>query len=78
VQASGNYSEIILNVSFDCQVEGLVNLLTDLSSQSEYLSWRDVRVASPDSKQKRINVSMTLIGLAPAKLLTKAQPGGRG
>lgn len=78
VQAAGSYAEIILNVSFDCQVEGLVNLLTDLSSQPEFLSWRDIRVSSPDSKQKRINVSMTLIGLAPAKLMTRTQPGGRG
>ena len=78
VQPIDKYAEIVLSVSFDCQVEGLVNLLTDLSSQPEFLSWRDVRVSSPESKQKRINVSMTLIGLAPAKLLVRPQTGGRG
>lgn len=73
-----SYAEIVLNVSFDCQVEGLVNLLTDLSAQPEFLTWRDLRVTSPDSKQKRINVGFTLVGMAPAKLLVKPATGGRG
>jgi hypothetical protein len=78
VQPIDKFAEIVVNVSFDCQVEGLVNLLTDIASQPEFLSWRDVRVSSPDSKLKRINVTMTLIGLAPAKLLAKPQTAGRG
>ncbi len=77
-QPAGTYAEIVVNVVFDCQVEGLLNLLTDLSNQPEFLSWRDVRIQSPDSKQKRINVSMTLVGLASSKLFGKAGPGGRG
>ncbi len=66
-----HYAEVRLAVVFDCQVEGLVNLLTELSSQPEFLSWRDLRVVSNDSKQKRINVSFTLVGLAPLKLVPK-------
>jgi hypothetical protein len=72
------YSEIRLGVVFDCQVEGLVNLLTELSGQPEFLSWRDLRVVSQDSKQKRINVSFTLVGLAPLKLAPKPVGGNIG
>lgn len=78
VQPLDGYAEIVLNIAFDCQVEGLVNLLTDVASQPEFLSWRDIRISSPDSKQKRITVSMTLLGIAPAKLLPKTPGGGRG
>lgn len=72
------YAEIRLGVVFDCQVEGLVNLLTELSGQPEFLSWRDLRVVSQDSKQKRINVSFTLVGLAPLKLALKTAGGNIG
>ena len=78
VQPLTSYAEIVLSISFDCQVEGLVNLLTDLASQPELLVWRDLRINSTDSKQKRINVSMTLGALASAKLLPKTAQGGRG
>ena len=78
VQPSGSYSEISLNVTFDCQIEGLANLLTDIASQPEFLAWRDLRISSPDSKLKRINVTLTFVGLAPAKLLPAAQGANRG
>ncbi len=78
VQPAGAYAEIRLNVSFECQVEGLVNLLTDISAQPELLSWRNLRVGSPDSKQKRINVSFMLVGLGPAQLVKPAAPGVQG
>lgn len=78
VQPSGSYSEIALNVNFDCRIEGLANLLTDIASQPEFLSWRDLRISSPDSKQKRITVSMTFVGLAPEKLLTAPKGANRG
>jgi hypothetical protein len=69
VRPSGEYAEISMNVSFDSQIEGLVNLLADLASQPELVSWRDLRVVSPDSKQKRITVNMTLVAMAPKKLV---------
>ena len=78
VQPSGSYSEIALNVNFDCRIEGLANLLTDIASQPEFLAWRDLRISSPDSKLKRINVTLTFVGLAPAKLLPAAQGANRG
>ena len=78
VQPSGSYSEIALNVNFDCRIEGLANLLTDIASQPEFLAWRDLRITSTDSKLKRINVTLTFVGLAPAKLLPAAQGANRG
>ncbi len=78
VQPSGSYSEIALNVNFDCRIEGLANLLTDIASQPEFLAWRDLRIVSPDSKLKRITVTLTFVGLAPAKLLATPQGANRG
>ncbi len=73
-----HYAEVRLGVTFDCQVEGLVNLLTELSGQPEFLSWRDLRVVSQDSKQKRINVSFTLVGLTSLKLAPRVVGGNIG
>lgn len=78
VHAANAFTEILVSVSFDCQVEGLVNLLTDLSAQPEFLTWRDLRVVSPDSKQKRINVSMVLVAIGPAKLAPRPAQAVRG
>jgi hypothetical protein len=78
VQPANDYTEILVSATFDCQVEGLVNLLTDLSSQPEFLTWRDLRINSTDSKQKRITVSMLLVAIGPAKLIARPTPGARG
>jgi hypothetical protein len=78
IQPSNEYAEILLNVNFDCQVEGLVNLLTDLSSQPEALGWRDLRISIADSKQKRLAVSMTFIGLTQTGKPAKPAVGSRG
>jgi hypothetical protein len=75
LHAAAPYAEIRMNVNFECQIEGLINLLTDIAAQPELLAWRDLRVNSPDSKQKRINVSLTLVALTPASLLKAAKPG---
>ena len=78
VQPSNGYSEIAMNINVECQIEGLLNLLTDIASQPEFLSWRDLRVSSPDNKQKRIVVSLTLLALAPAKLIPRPAGANRG
>ena len=78
IQPVNAYAEILVGVNFDCQIEGLVNLLTDLSSQPEALGWRDLRVSATDSKQKRLNVTLTFIGLTQLKQAAKPAAGGRG
>ncbi|MCX6610790.1 MAG: type II secretion system protein GspM [Acidobacteria bacterium] len=78
IQPVNAYAEILIGVNFDCQVEGLVNLLTDLSTQPEAIGWRDLRVSATDSKQKRLNVSLTFIGLTQAKPAAKPAAGSRG
>ena len=78
VQPSNGYSEIAMNINVECQIEGLLNLLTDIASQPEFLSWRDLRVSSTDNKQKRIVVSLTLLALAPAKLIPRPAGANRG
>jgi hypothetical protein len=78
IQPVNAYAEILIGVNFDCQVEGLVNLLTDLSTQPEAIGWRDLRVSATESKQKRLNVSLTFIGLTQAKPAAKPATGSRG
>ena len=78
IQPVDAYAEILININIDCQVEGLVNLLTDIAAQPEALGWRDLRVSATDSKQKRLNVSLTLIGLTRAKPAAKPATGSRG
>ncbi len=78
IQPAGDYLDVMVNIAFDCQVEGLVNLLADLSAQPEYLTWRDLRIVSNDSKQKRIQVFFTLVGLAPTRILQKPATGAKG
>lgn len=78
VQPANGYSEIAMNVNIECQIEGLLNLLTDLASQPEFLSWRDVHISSPENKQKRLLVSFTLMALAPAKLISRPVGANRG
>ncbi len=78
IQPVNAYAEILMNVNFDCQIEGLVNLLTDLSAQPEALGWRDLRIGATDTKQKRLSVSFTFIGLTFAKPASKPNPWSRG
>lgn len=77
VVISGDYAEVSLNVSYDCQIEGLLNMLADFSSQPELIAWKDLRVFSSDNKKKRLNVTMNVFSLIPRKLVAKTA-GGQG
>jgi uncharacterized membrane-anchored protein YhcB (DUF1043 family) len=74
VRPEGDYAAIMLSINFECQIETLVNLLADLSAQPELLSWDDIHVIASDPRQKRISVSLTLLGFGPKKLLPKGNP----
>lgn len=74
VRPEGDYTAILLTVNFDCQIESLVNLLADFTAQPELLTWEDLRVNGSDPKQKRISVTMTLLGFGPKKLMPKGNP----
>lgn len=70
--AAGEYAELAMIVSLDCQIESLINLLTSLTAQPELISWRDLKVGSTDAKTKRLNVVFTLLARCPKRLAPKA------
>jgi hypothetical protein len=64
-----DYGEAPVSVSFDCAIEQLVNLLASLGSQPEMLGTSEVRISSNNSKDKRINVRLTVAGVVAKKLI---------
>ena len=70
VKALGtDYGEAPVSVTFDCTIDQLVNLLASLGSQEQMLGTTDVRVNSGNSKEKRINVRLTVAGVVAKKLI---------
>lgn len=64
------YGEVMVSVTFVCQIENLVNLLAELTAQPEAIATRDMRIQQRQTKdQKAIAVRLTLSGLVPRKLV---------
>lgn len=68
---AGEYAELAMIVNLDCQIESLINLLADLTTQPEFISWRDLKIGSTDAKTKRLNVVFTLLARCPKRLAPK-------
>jgi hypothetical protein len=64
-----DYGEAPVSVTFDCNIEQLVNLLSSFGSQPEILGTSDIRVSSASPKDKRVNVRLTVAGVVPKKLI---------
>ncbi|MGE5486879.1 MAG: type II secretion system protein GspM [bacterium] len=65
-----NYGEVMVSVSFVCQIENLVNFLAELTAQPEAIATRDMRIQQRQTKdQKAVAVRLTLSGLVPRKLV---------
>lgn len=69
---AGEYAELAMNISLECQIESLINLLADLTTQPEFISWRDLKIGSTDAKTKRLNVVFTLLARCPKRLAPKS------
>ena len=64
-----DYGEAPVSISFDCNIEQLVNFLSALGGQPEILGTSDIRVNSGNPKDKRVNVRLTVSGVVPKKLI---------
>jgi hypothetical protein len=64
-----DYGEAPVSITFDCNIEQLVNLMSALGSQPEMLGTSDLRVNSANAKDKRVNVRLTVSGVVPKKLV---------
>ncbi|MDX2268512.1 MAG: GspMb/PilO family protein [Bryobacter sp.] len=69
------YGEAAVNVGLNCQIEGLVNFLSELTTQPELVAWRDLRIVSGDAKTKRLQVQVVVAARVPAALVPKAGAG---
>jgi type II secretion system (T2SS) protein M len=64
-----DYGEAPVSITFDCNIEQLVNLLSALGSQPEMLGTSDIRVNTGNPKDKRVSVRLTVSGVVPKKLI---------
>lgn len=63
------YGEVAVAINAECTMEQLVNLLADLSNEPQTLATSDLRISSANTKQKTINLRLTISGLVPRKLV---------
>jgi hypothetical protein len=71
-----DYGEITIPINIECQIEQLVNLMADLTSQPELISVRSLRIGSRDVKDKTISVRIVVSGVVPAKLVPEKRGPG--
>ena len=64
-----DYGEAPVSITFDCNIEQLVNLLSSLGSQPEMLGTSDLRVNTGNPKDKRVSVRLTVSGVVPKRLI---------
>jgi len=66
---AGDYGLVYATVTFNCQVEQLVNFLADLSRIPELVVPSEERIAAINSKDKMMNVRMVLAGVVAKKIV---------
>jgi hypothetical protein len=64
-----DYGEALVSVSFNCQIDQLVNLLADLSGQPELIATHELQVRAADMPRKTVGVRLTVSGVLPRKLV---------
>lgn len=64
-----DYGEVSVPVTFECRIEQLLNLLADLTSQTEAVAASEVRIGVANEKEKMITVRLTVSGIVPRRLV---------
>jgi hypothetical protein len=71
-----SYGEVTVPVAFVCRIDQLVNLLADITAQPELLATGGLRITAGDSKDKVVNVRLTLSAVVPRKLVPEKRGTG--
>jgi hypothetical protein len=71
------YGQVSVGQSFTCAIEQLVNLLSDISNQAEAVATDAVFVSGRNSKDKTLQVRLTLAGVVPKKLVPEKKGLGQ-
>ena len=72
-----DYGEVAVTVSFEGQIDQLVNFLTDLARQPEILATNDVRISATNEKKKSLRVQISVSGVVERKLAPEQKKGSR-
>lgn len=65
----GDYGLVYAGVTFDCQIEQLLNFLADLTREPELIVPSEEHITSGDPKKKVMTVRMVLAGAVAKKLI---------
>lgn len=68
-----HYGEVSVQVTLECGIEQVLNLLADLGSQPEALGTVSLSFDAANPKQKTVPVRMVVAALIPSKLLPKKE-----
>lgn len=70
VHALGDaYGEVGVSVTFESRIEQLVDLLADLTAQTEIVASNDLRIGEASPKDKTLSVRLTVSGVVPKRLV---------
>jgi hypothetical protein len=70
VRAFGDaYGEVLVTVQIDCGIDQLTNILAALGKRPELIASNEIRIGSVSSKEKILNVRLTVSGIVPRKLV---------
>lgn len=72
-----DYGEVAVTVSFEGQIDQLVNFLTDLTRQPEILATNDVRISATNEKKKSLRAQLSVSGVVSRGLLPEPKKAGR-
>ena len=59
----------LVTVSFDAQIEQLVQFLADLTTQKQLIATNEIRIGQAHPKQKSVPVRLTVSGIVKKSLL---------
>jgi hypothetical protein len=74
---AADYGEVRVAVTFSCAIEQLVNLLAALANEPEIIATNEMHIASANSKQKTVQVRLSVSGVVPKKLAPDKKKGAQ-
>jgi hypothetical protein len=71
-QFSETYGEVSVSVTTQCTIDELVNLLTDLTVESEVIATDEISLSASNQNTKTLQMRLTVTGLVSQTLFTKS------
>ena len=64
-----DYGEVSVAIVFDCRIEQLVNLLSDITAQPEVIATNELRIGQAAAKEKVLPVRLMVTGVVERRLI---------